>query len=409
LIDPFSKNESTCENLEIQFFLKQKKRFSFRKWEKEIGGDMCVSYDVSLRGKKYAVFLNADAMGKSIQGAGGALVIGSGLKAIIERNKFSSFDQNHYPELWLKNSVMELQSVFKSFDCSMLISVVFGLIDNETGVVYFINAEHPWNVLYKNGKAEFIESELSMRKLGIEQEDNPIRIKVFKLNKDDKLIAGSDGRDDILIPDKVSDELVINEDENLFLKHVEEGQGKLEQIFKAISNKGKLTDDLSMLSIHYHGDSQTSLNPEEKEIVGQVNELRMKGDMEGAIRRFEEKNIAESNNPEMLREYIKLLVNDIKDYEKVSDIIERYLEKRPDDTNLLYVSSVSLSKIRKYKRATLHAERVYLREPDNLKYILQLAKTNIMIENFIEADKLLDMLLRKDPENKAALKLKETL
>jgi tetratricopeptide (TPR) repeat protein len=135
----------------------------------------------------------------------------------------------------------------------------------------------------------------------------------------------------------------------------------------------------------------------------------MKGDMEGAIRRFEEKNIAESNNPEMLREYIKLLVNDIKDYEKVSDIIERYLEKRPDDTNLLYVSSVSLSKIRKYKRATLHAERVYLREPDNLKYILQLAKTNIMIENFIEADKLLDMLLRKDPENKAALKLKETL
>ncbi|MBP6738990.1 MAG: SpoIIE family protein phosphatase, partial [Leptospiraceae bacterium] len=34
---------------------------------------------------------------------------------------------------------------------SMLMSLVFGLIDERTGVMYFLNAEHPDMVLYRDG------------------------------------------------------------------------------------------------------------------------------------------------------------------------------------------------------------------------------------------------------------------
>ena len=50
------------------------------------------------------VFLNADAMGKSMQGAGGALVAGAVFNSIIERTMLSPTVQNQYPERWLKNS-----------------------------------------------------------------------------------------------------------------------------------------------------------------------------------------------------------------------------------------------------------------------------------------------------------------
>ena len=77
MIEPLGQNNAFSKNVEIEFFVKQKKNFIFRKREYELGGDINISENIELQGKKYIVFLNGDAMGKSIQGAGGVLVLGT--------------------------------------------------------------------------------------------------------------------------------------------------------------------------------------------------------------------------------------------------------------------------------------------------------------------------------------------
>ena len=52
--------------------IRQYKTFQFKMRDEEIGGDLCILHKISLCGREHAVFLNADAMGKSIQGADGA-------------------------------------------------------------------------------------------------------------------------------------------------------------------------------------------------------------------------------------------------------------------------------------------------------------------------------------------------
>ena len=84
LIKPLMVNEAISNKIKIEFFIKQKKTFEFKNKTYEIGGDMCIANNIKLRGKNYCVFINGDAMGKSIQGAGGALVLGVVFRSIIQ-------------------------------------------------------------------------------------------------------------------------------------------------------------------------------------------------------------------------------------------------------------------------------------------------------------------------------------
>ncbi len=409
LLDPLSKNQAQCDNIKIDIFLKQKKEFKFKKWEKEIGGDICASYNLNLKGKQYAAFLNADAMGKSMQGAGGALVLGAGFKAIVERNRFSSIDQDQHPEHWITNSVKELQSVFESFDGSMLISFVMGLVDNETGVVYYVNAEHPWTVLYRDKKAAFIESELYLRKLGINNEGKPVKVHIFGMEAGDIIIAGSDGKDDILIFDENSSERIMNEDETLFLKYVEENDGDLLSIYESILSSSEITDDISMIRISYKEGAEVKNNDEIDSTLEEIKIMVHEGKLDESIKKLEYLYSGDQSNTAALKEYIKLLINRKRDYETASGLIEKYIELRPEDTEFLYISSICFQKIKKYKKSVEYSERAYLRNPDEIKYVIQYAKSNINIKNFIEADKLLDLALKIDPDNEKALKLKDSL
>ena len=99
LLEPLHANHSSSDLVSVEFFLKQKMGFQFRKWEKEIGGDICFSHNINLNGKEYIVFFNADAMGKSIQGAGGAIVLGAVFGSIVGRTRFLSKEKATYPEL----------------------------------------------------------------------------------------------------------------------------------------------------------------------------------------------------------------------------------------------------------------------------------------------------------------------
>jgi len=250
LIAPLIGNRASSNNIKIDTYIKQKKNFKFRNWKRELGGDFCLSDDIILRKKKYVFFVNADAMGKSIQGAGGVLVIGATIQALIERSRFQKEVFEDYPERWLKNAFVELNKVFLSFDGQMMVSMMMGLVEEDSGTLYYINAEHPKSVLMRNGRASFLESDYHFWKLGHPEEPDTFKIETFDLKPKDKIVLGSDGRDDIDLGLGKS-KRIINEDEYIFVNLVREKKAKLEDIVLEILKKGDLTDDLSLMSIEF--------------------------------------------------------------------------------------------------------------------------------------------------------------
>ncbi|PJZ79586.1 protein kinase domain-containing protein [Leptospira meyeri] len=252
LIEPLTQNLASSSNMKIQFLTEQKKKFSYKQWSSEIGGDLCVSSSIQLQNKKYIVVLNGDAMGKSMQGASGALVIGSVFEAIIKRNGQSEEVRDITPEKWVSNAYMELHNTLVTFDGSMLISMFLCLIDDETGFFYFLNAEHPRPVIYRNDKTFFLPHNYVCAKLGLLASKKALQINTFQLEKGDVLLIGSDGRDDILIGSEA--EMEVNEDDELFLKTTFQGQGDLEAIRDAIKSHGELIDDLSLIRVEYTGE-----------------------------------------------------------------------------------------------------------------------------------------------------------
>lgn len=278
LLKPLNQNLSSSSYIDIESFTRQKKKFTFKKKkEVEIGGDIIITDTVTLKNRSYTAFLNADAMGKSIQGAGGALVIGVEFHSYLNRTKLSSVFQKKYPENWLKNIFYDLQNMFETFDGSMLASLIIGLIDNKTGFVYYINAEHPWSSLYRDGKAIFLEDRLYLHKLGIPFNRNlPVVIHTVQLKQDDILFFGSDGRDDILLGYDKDGARIVNEDETLFLRNIEKSKGNIEKLVHSIESFGELTDDLSLLKICFQ---KKDLEPEKNqdfsllEIIQKLDEI----------------------------------------------------------------------------------------------------------------------------------------
>jgi adenylate cyclase len=89
LIRPLGGDFSKSEKINVELLVRQKKKFIFRRWDSEIGGDLCAAYSIRLENRDYTVFINGDAMGKSMQGAGGALVFGTVFKAVVSRTQVS--------------------------------------------------------------------------------------------------------------------------------------------------------------------------------------------------------------------------------------------------------------------------------------------------------------------------------
>lgn len=251
LIQPLSENKSAGERVGIEYVLMQKKKFFYHGAEREIGGDICISDNMELKGKSYVVFLNGDAMGKSIQGAGGALVLGAVFRAVIARTAISTEFSSKNPKEWLLECFEELQNVFVSFRGSMIVSVLLGLIGEESGDMYYINANHPWPVLYRNNEAKFIKEKSVSQKLGVEGLENEVLVRSLDLLPGDIFLVGSDGKDDILLGGPDESDRDLNEDENLFLECVLKGKGEIAGIEAALRLKGSLEDDFSLMRITY--------------------------------------------------------------------------------------------------------------------------------------------------------------
>ncbi|HNF28566.1 MAG TPA: SpoIIE family protein phosphatase, partial [Leptospiraceae bacterium] len=255
LMNPLMQNRSRSRFIKIEFLIKQKKQFSFRNRSHHLGGDICISGDLVLSGKKYVMYFNGDAMGKSMQGAGGALVMGSMLNSILARSVTDRKMQSTSPVQWLTDSFFEIQKVMEAFDGSMLVSGIFGLAEEEKGKIHYINAEHPFSILYRDGTTVFVEEHISAHKFGM-MENNP-EILTFQMRNNDIIFCASDGKDDIKYFDE-NDPDKINEDEYRIFETVREASGDLREILRILESKGDLTDDLSILKLTFSAEDGTA-------------------------------------------------------------------------------------------------------------------------------------------------------
>ncbi|TGJ99543.1 hypothetical protein EHO59_17000 [Leptospira semungkisensis] len=388
LSNPLSQIKEHSGSVKVESLIEQRKKFYYKNQIHEIGGDICISDRITLRGKNYTTFLNGDAMGKSLQGAAGAIIMGSVFRVCLSRAKAKKY-QHQYPEQWIKACYLDFQKIFESFDGSMFMSIVFGLVDEERGFLYYINAEHPWTVLYRDGDARYLEEELYIRKLGmpiidrIIQEgsdahriENVFTLKTFLLKPGDMILIGSDGRDDISIRKPETGLPEINGDIELFLKAVRKGRGDLLEIKDFLIEQGDLTDDLSLMSISYNVEDkkEAELSDSDKKDV-RTNHLALR-------QAFEQ-----------------------RDFATAARIAQEQIHHFPDNDNLFLIASISNRKINNLELAADLGECYHFRYPNSRKSLMNLTKIYYLAGEHERAKYLLDRLKAIDPEYEPMRKL----
>ncbi len=365
ITNPLMQNRNKSASVKVEFFLEQKKKFQFKGKTHALGGDINVSGNLNFNGLRHTVFFNGDAMGKSMQGAGGALVIGSVFNSIMARSASNKKILTISPETWIKEAFVEIQRVMESFDGAMLVSCILGIIEDTTGRLLFFNAEHPFSVLYRDGKASFIETEISAHKMGMPF-NTDVNVYRFQLQPGDILICGSDGKDDLVLTKNAEFGRVINEDENLFLRLVEEGSGSIKKIYDNIILNGEISDDLSLLRISFM--EETNREP------------------------IEELNQKQKPNYDIVMELIK--------EKKFSHALEE-LEKNPDELNLIYLyrKAYCLNKLKRNYEALKLFDQADEKLKEHTKVLKLLAKLYFDMGNFTEAENYLEKLLQIKPND----------
>ncbi|MCB1174900.1 MAG: SpoIIE family protein phosphatase [Leptospiraceae bacterium] len=423
LEQPLYYNGNKSEYISTQFLIQQKKQFEFKGRKGALGGDICVSGNLCLgtpgNFQRYTMAMNGDAMGKSMQGAGGALVMGVVMNAIMARSAKDDRILNTTPIKWLSDVYDELHGVFQAFDGSMAISAVIMLINDQSGQVFFFNAEHPWTVLYRSGHAVFVEEELYLRKLGMPSEI-PFTVRQIQLEPGDVLIMGSDGRDDIdLTPD--ADTRKINADYNLFLQHVQEAGGDLHTIQQRLEAMGDLTDDLSLLRIGFQEQSQ----PDEKEIIIYRNiehararayeesfadlyqrgrEHYKAGQHREAYISFRAAYLIRKDIP-MLNKYLAVLFMKDKDYQRAIEVLDRYLTQEPDSIEYWLYYSIAQKQLGNYDEALAAALRGYSLDQGHLLNLVNLCDLYRQTGDEGSARNYLALAMQIQPDNKEVQRL----
>ncbi len=374
LVEPLGLNNASSKHVEVEFFLKQKKTFQFRGNDYELGGDINISDNMKIAGRSYTVFLNGDAMGKSVQGAGGVLVIGTIFKSIIQRTNFSDYGLNIYPERWIKNAYLEMQNAFASFDGTMLMSAIFGLVDDEMGTLYFMNVSHPDLLLYRQGKGEYIRRSNELPKLGHEDPTVSISLNVIALFPGDRILLGSDGRDDLIIGTDPDGFDIFNDDENMFLRNVEASDSDLQKLYELTLNSGKIIDDLSFLKIIWKGPVISSYDFDHSKVFKQIESLKENSDFHGVLA-----------------------------------LAQEMIDKYPHESLYLFELSYALTKLGQWERAIDFGEKLRLRIPDHLSNILNLVHCYVEIGKNARANEILSFAIMTIQDDGRLQKARETL
>lgn len=409
LIEPFVKNNGSDEVVQIEYILRQYKKFTFRKFNREIGGDIFLSRKIVLLGRTYTVLFNADAMGKSIQGAGGAIVTGAAMQSILDRNR-SRRNQKLTPERWLFETYRDMNYIFKSFQGHMIISIYLALVDDSTGLLYYINCDHPPTAIYRDKVATFIDNPMDFPKLGMSFGPRFFRVRLFRLEEGDILIGGSDGRSDLLIEEEKI-KTVYSMDEEHFLKLVEKENAQLNNILETLKKDGEIADDITLFSLQYFPNKKgkKKLSEKEKEkirIYFQKSENREK--IKSKIKQMYKVLKIDPGNIDSLYNlselfYIKKL------YKRSQYYAYRVLQVAPWSLKALLLYIKTSVKRHDYSNATAAYEMLTFRYPDKISYHVKFAELKMEVRGYAHALKIVNEILEVKPEEKRAIVLKKQI
>lgn len=370
LIKPLLFNGNKSELITTDFFLRQKKQFEFGKRSGEIGGDICITGNLRIGSSftehsRYTVFLNADAMGKSLQGAGGAIIAGVLMNSIMAQSARNDRVIQTTPEEWLSRLFDDFNRIFLSFDGSMLLSAVAGLISEKTKEMWYFNVEHPQPVLLRNGASRFIEESQHLYKFGA-LEHQSFEVTKIQLLVDDIIITASDGRDDLAVYDSLG-KRHINEDETVFLEAVKKAEGNLNEIYNQLKTHGEITDDLSMIKISILNNAKQTKAITTKIDTRQLNQLITLKQYEKALSILTD-HIDEVEIDSQLNKIYGIVLFKLKDYQKSYSVLLSVLESEPTSPSILYRISVASFKIGKISEAKSYIDFAIELNPKNNRY-----------------------------------------
>jgi len=409
LIMPLAGVHCKPKRIGIEIHTAQKKQFVFRQWKTELGGDLIRVDRLTLRKREYVVFMNADAMGKSMQGAGGALVLGTVFKSIVARTQASMRHRDRYPEQWLKECYDELDSVFVSFDGTMLVSCAFGLLDETSGLFYWVNADHPRVVLLRAGKAIFLEEEnRAMFKLGMPPGASRFKVQLFMLEPQDVLYAGSDGRDDILmLQADENGHRIINDDEMVFLKCVERSKGTMKDLLEELDRWGEFTDDLTLLRLGFAENEpirQKIIPDATRETLEKVEALWKSQEFNSAAETLEGALRLAPGDEQLLIALAKSYLHSDQ-YAEAARTIEVCMDSYPGNGEAILLAANAYKMLNDYAQATDCGERLRLREPKNITNLANLADIYRRSGNHARSELLIQMGLQIEPGNRLLAKV----
>jgi len=417
LTQPLTRVNSGSENVLVNYHIEEYKKFRFRKWEKDIGGDICIIDRIFLGEKPFTFFTNADAMGKSMQGAGGVIIYGSLIHASLDRTKNNPDNTGVLPELWIKNLFIELHKTFITFDGSMLMSCILGLLDETTGAVYFINAEHPWLILYRDHKATFVEEELKYHKLGTLDMKKRIQVDSYLLEDGDSLLLGSDGKDDLMLR-QADGSTLLNEDENRFLEYVERGGADTAEIHRLIRDEANLKDDFSIMKITWQRphSTDTRIPPEEiTETVRNMENYFEKKNYAIIMQAYDDTKVFVNHPiiPRTVKESFYEICIRAASAAQEMDLMEKisgeFYQEIPLSDVALYYRVLSLKKSGKGRMAIAYAEALRMRNPSSVKNLILLADLYRRTNNIPRAEKVLKEAKGYEPDNANIWKLESAL
>lgn len=371
---PLMNNLNKSDKVSTDFLVYQKKIFLFRNKYYQLGGDFCITANLNFQGKMHTFFFNGDSMGKSIQGAGGTLVMGTVLNSIIHRDSGTGKILDSEPEEWMENTYFEIQNIFLSFEEGMMVTGAFGLIYEETGEMLYINAEHPMSVLLRDGKASFMDKEISAHQFGSLSELN-FKIVRVKLQEGDILLIASDGRDDINLTPK-SEKATINEDSNLFLRIAEKSGGDLEIIVENLMKTGEFTDDLSIMRIGF----------------------------------MERQKYPKHDNELLFKKIIKLHVESLVRNRKFKGALE-LLQISPENmsSSMLFFRGFCHAHLGRFNRALEYLEMALSKEPDNARALKYAGLCHYSLKSYAKSLELWEKSLQINPSDKTLIKYIQNL
>ncbi len=407
LIEPLAGVHLSGGELQVTSFVRQKKRFPYKRWVCEIGGDLNLARNIRLGGESYAAFVNADAMGKSIQGAGGALTLAAVLRTILDR----SMDlYGVSPEEWLAAACTELDNIFRNFDGAMYISFALGLAHEASGYVWWVSAEHPLPVFYRNGAARLLPLRSNLHKLGFLLGRRRVLVDSLRLEPGDRLVFASDGRDDILVGQDM------NQDEDLFVRTVERAGGDPEQCYLLLRERGQVTDDFSALTLTYAGLGERAGSDAVRASDGEAlldafasdagSGAELEAQLEAAVTRILE--IGAPLNPGLDDLYRRLAAAHLKaalaaDATRlVYDRALAYLRLDPGASDCLLLAARAARRLGDPASALSLLTRHLLREGESAAALQDLFELRVAERNLAEAEAVMERLLALNVEREEA-------